>query len=478
MFYTLPSSESLIREDRFDLVEESENSGTHFWRILGAVVSRKAINAADLIDQLETIAITLRGTAKDCDYEFLRRFMDRWTSTEKGGQFFSMVWPKLVDLALEMPTLLPELCVLSKEHDQRQIMLSRRRVACLVVHQFLGSLTSPPWETDSCVDFRIWLSSSGGHVGAKEAYLTALFTYFERVVEGGRGNVSDDLITFTLRTFGEDDQAVSRAEDSVLLPMTVVYEANPTTEPPYLGLPDGACVISANKNVGFGSTGTQEEMHVGSSPECCPIVLLTPPLGDKDVLIVQGCEAMISMTGHGREARLDKVLPQPTISQERDLETLHWDKRTMLFMDALELDMCDPPDGAIPDLLPGFIDRELIKAYTAFSSSLDSYGTRYSHIVTGLWGCGAFGGDGEIKTLIQWCAASMAGVPLRFVCAGRNQCAFATMLEKVVECGMERKWRVRDVLGMLRGTRPEDEEAKGVFNVILGSLNSSHEDAE
>ena len=32
-------------------------------------------------------------------------------------------------------------------------------------------------------------------------------------------------------------------------------------------------------------------------------------------------------------------------------------------------------------------------------------------IATGNWGCGAFGGDPQLKSLIQWLAASQAGCP-------------------------------------------------------------------
>ena len=35
-------------------------------------------------------------------------------------------------------------------------------------------------------------------------------------------------------------------------------------------------------------------------------------------------------------------------------------------------------------------------------------------VVTGNWGCGAFGGDPEIKTTIQWLAASQVTPPLLF----------------------------------------------------------------
>jgi hypothetical protein len=49
-------------------------------------------------------------------------------------------------------------------------------------------------------------------------------------------------------------------------------------------------------------------MQVGSSPECCPIVLFVPPLQGNHGLVVEGAEAMISMKGYGREACLDRLL--------------------------------------------------------------------------------------------------------------------------------------------------------------------------
>ena len=81
----------------------------------------------------------------------------------------------------------------------------------------------------------------------------------------------------------------------------------------------------------------------------------------------------------------------------------------MLFMDALEIDNMSDGEG-LPDLLPGHMDREISKAALAFSCG------RYEEVWTGLWGCGAFGGDPGVKMLCVWCAASMAGTKLRIVC--------------------------------------------------------------
>lgn len=55
--------------------------------------------------------------------------------------------------------------------------------------------------------------------------------------------------------------------------------------------------------------------------------------------------------------------------------------------------------------------RELNKALVGFSFPEES---RFNTISTGKWGCGAFGGDPQLKFLIQWMAASIVNKPLLF----------------------------------------------------------------
>ncbi len=100
-----------------------------------------------------------------------------------------------------------------------------------------------------------------------------------------------------------------------------------STDPELLGLPDGACAVSASKDIGVGRTGPQEEVDLGSSPEACLAVLFTLTLGATEVLVVTGAEAVVSIEGYGRSVRLDRILD----------DSLSWENRTMLLMDALEL---------------------------------------------------------------------------------------------------------------------------------------------
>lgn len=142
----------------------------------------------------------------------------------------------------------------------------------------------------------------------------------------------------------------------------------------------------------------------------------------------------------------------------------------MLFMDALELDMFDQVD-LVPDLLPGHVEREVKKAYTAFSFRPSEH-EQYTEIFTGLWGCGAFGGDWQVKTIIQWCAASASGVPLHFICAGNRQNDFATILEAFTAVGLDCEWTVGDILGVLLTLNARSSAARNVFSHIRSVLNS------
>ena len=58
----------------------------------------------------------------------------------------------------------------------------------------------------------------------------------------------------------------------------------------------GECEMDfANEHVGFGTTGTQEELILGMSPETCAIVLFNEILGDKDALMITGMPTLIGL---------------------------------------------------------------------------------------------------------------------------------------------------------------------------------------
>ena len=258
----------------------------------------------------------VRRGRTDSDYGFLKQYI---SNHEQEDQFFDQIWPQLKLLAQEMPDLFPGSQITILGRGQTSLVFSRRQIACLVVHQFLCTLAVPAWQA-GFQDFHIWYSSEQPHAGAVDAYLTALFECFFRLAEESEYNplknaIKDWPITYTLHTFQESPPS----EDCSipLVDLDVLRLPDSTTSPSILGLPDGAAVISANKYIGFGRTGTQEEMHVGTSPECCPAVLVTPPLGNDLALVVTGAEAMVTVDGYQRNARCAGLLK----SDKRDCKS-------------------------------------------------------------------------------------------------------------------------------------------------------------
>lgn len=462
----LPCSLDILCIDRFDLTD-SDADEVPFWRILQAALAAPLADLKGLLDLLETIAVTRTGTA-GTDYELLRlSFAKYWAPQER---FFQSIWPTLKSISLELPHLFP-FGIHSLSTTNNKLVLSRRQVACLVVHQFLCTLDSPPWMTDGCPDFHIWYSSQTPHPNAVEAYLFALFRYFELLASTDNPiltpKASDWPINFTFRKV-DTEYLTTEMCSRRLIDFEIALKAAPTLaedEDSLLGLPHGAAVISANKNVGFGRTASQEEMVVGASPELCVVVLITPTLQDDEVLVVLGAQQMICMTGYGRDAHLSKVLEldRPDIINSIPYK---WRERTVLFMDALELDSFDTSE-LTPDLLPGNVDRELRKAYTAFSSARNSDGQAFEVVVTGLWGCRSFRGNSQIKTIIQWLAASLAGTKLYFVCAGEDPEDFAAGLRLFLEECSRHNWTVAHMLRGLCDLRPGDDDARHAFRGIL-----------
>ncbi|KKK16912.1 hypothetical protein P175DRAFT_0497302 [Aspergillus ochraceoroseus IBT 24754] len=486
--FILPSSPSVRREDRFCLLDSDEYD-VPFWDLLTAVLrseSSPIVDVSSLIEALETIALILRGTTSGVDYGLLREFMAQHFAEESDSiRFFTRTWPMLVDLALEMPSLfvhgtLPSFAPVFAEGISR-VSFSRRQIVCLVVHQFLCSLPPHPWQTESFVDLHPWYTlTSTIHRGAVDAYLTALFTYFDRLhpsAENPRSildlSVEEWPVVFELRTITDqhaDRILCEKAPDAVLRSTRLEVLSLPESEtsPQLSGLPNGACVISANKCIGHGPSGTQEELQVGTSPEAYPATLLAPPLSDHQVLVCRGAEAMVSIHGYGRDARLGQVPRQPHYGAD---DFWRWKSRTMLFMDALELDVL-PVEGhsLIADIYPpSRLSRDMVlKAYNAFR-----YG-KYSQVITGLWGCGTFGGNRYVKCILQWCAAALEGVPvLKVVLATRDQQLFGEELVQFAEEVERHRLTVAQMIELLIDPRASIHSfgPTGIFTSITSQLS-------
>ncbi|KAF5673652.1 poly(ADP-ribose) glycohydrolase [Fusarium denticulatum] len=468
-FFHLPNSASCRILDRFsDLpddaeVEEDENGKVPFWPLLKHLLYTPVSSIAQLIDRLQTIAANAE-TCQDSDYGFLKRFLEQRGEAD----ILSTIWPKICDIALALPTYFPDgkLELLQPGHP---LHLSRGQVACLVVHQFLCSFT-PQRNDDGYQDLGIWFSSEQRHPSAVQTYLEALFTYFESIPEAIvlledhqlTPNDAHDSISYQLHL----RKPVSlEAAKLAKLQVNLLDAHTSNTHNPEVQGEGGAAVVSSNKVIGFGQSATQEEIFVGIAPEAYPVVLVAPHLTDDTVITVFGARAMVDMKGQRRNIEWT-IRPTPP-SKDFAGWKKSWRGGRLVFMDALEMDMLDhSEDTGLPDLSHGNIDREINKAANGFSSY------KGSSVFTGLWGCGAFGGDPGVKLLILWLAAGTADVELNLM-FGPGEHDLGRKLEDAVgACQDLTATDVRELLSRV----PQDLRGGGILGWVANEASRAQHD--
>ncbi|KAF5611065.1 poly(ADP-ribose) glycohydrolase [Fusarium subglutinans] len=439
-FFHLPNSASCRILDRFsDLpddagVEEDEDGKIPFWPLL---------------------------KTPSLDYGFLKGFLEQRGEAD----ILDKIWPKIRDVALDLPTYFPdgELGLLQPGHP---LHLSRGQVACLVAHQFLCSFT-PQKNDDGYQDLGIWFSSEQRHPTAVQMYLEALFAYFQSTPEAS-ALLEDHQVTpksnhCSVSYELHPGKPVSlEAAKLAKLQVNFLDTHTSNTHNPEVQGEGGGAVVSSNKVIGFGQSATQEEIFVGIAPEAYPVVLVAPHLTDDTVISVSGARAMIDMKGQRRNIEWT-IRPTPPTEDFAGWKE-SWKGGHLVFMDALEMDMLDHSgNDGLPDLSHGNIDREINKAANGFSSY------KGNSVFTGLWGCGAFGGDPGVKLLILWLAAGAADVELNIM-LGSGEHDLGRKLEEIVRaCQDLTATDVRELLSRV----PRDLRGERILGWVANEASGS-----
>lgn len=224
----------------------------------------------------------------------------------------------------------------------------------------------------------------------------------------------------------------------------------------------------ANKVIGGGVLGrgcVQEEIRFVISPELLLSRLVCETLLDHESVLMSGCVQFSRYTGYSStfqyarevdQALTYNVSPQMQTSltrrcQQGKCSTAPMSDVCVVAMDAVSF--CRNGREKCDQYLPFWVMREMNKAFVAFRgtdarrAALQS--ARQGPVATGNWGCGAFGGDVELKLLIQWCAVSEAGRPLRYYVF--DQTSLLTTFPPLQEKLVQEKWTVGHVVaGLLR----------------------------
>ncbi|KAH9619072.1 hypothetical protein KSS87_001881 [Heliosperma pusillum] len=256
----------------------------------------------------------------------------------------------------------------------------------------------------------------------------------------------------------------------------------------------------ANKYLGGGALSrgcVQEEIRFMINPELIAGMLFLPSMSDNEAIEFVGAERFSNYTGYastfrysgdhvdGREVdslgrRMTRIvaidaLPGPGKRQYKlDYLLREVNKAFCGFLDTSKypqyqmlLEHNDSSEGQSGNEDARDISETRPALLEDCTTSSEMHKDRYSNltetnpgradnmevdntdvgIATGNWGCGAFGGDPEVKTVIQWLAASQAFRP--FIAYYTFELKELRNLDQVCEWIMAHKWTVGDLWTML-----------------------------
>lgn len=177
-----------------------------------------------------------------------------------------------------------------------------------------------------------------------------------------------------------------------------------------------AQVDFANRLIGGGvlrNGCVQEEIRFCNCPETLVALCLCSELKHTEALCITGAEFFTEHEGYASSLEFKGDLVQETLPIGFDCE-FRCHKLPLIAIDATIFGCASTMRLQIQKEV---MNRDIIKAIAGFSDALcldipshfESDSRRYPAVCTGNWGCGAFGGNSELKLLIQWIAASISG---------------------------------------------------------------------
>lgn len=148
----------------------------------------------------------------------------------------------------------------------------------------------------------------------------------------------------------------------------------------------------------------QEEIRFVINPECLVSLLCCEVMAPDESILMIGTEQFSTYSGYGGSFTYTGPYADSNPIDDKNHRAV-----SIIAIDAIPAAWL--PGGASFQFTENAVLRELAKSFCGFdcSASGDSAdgGNRIS-VATGNWGCGAFGGNKELKMLIQWMSASQA----------------------------------------------------------------------
>lgn len=395
------------------------------------------------------------------------KYIDQWKFTalhklfeeeleeEESFAFFETSLPKIVALALQLPDLIPNAVPLLKHDKNHSISMTQQQVACLLANAFLCTFPrrntrKKNSEYSSFPDInlnRLFGAPENQRVLEK---LKCLCNYFRRVCNSPPTGV----VTFARRSLQENEipnwETCTKTFETT--PIHVVVDG--TIEKNGLGMLQ---VDFANKFLGGGvlrSGCVQEEIRFVICPELLITRLFVEFMKPNEAVFIIGCEQFNKYEGYASD-----FMWAGNYEDKTPRDTSRRMKTTVVAIDALKFYQTDH------QLREDLLLRELKKAYVGF---LYTPNTRAPPVATGNWGCGAFKGSTQLKSLLQLMVCVVTGRPLVYFTFGDTE--LCDGIYNVYEYLCINKVRVLDLWRFIKMYKKSGKSLDQLFQCVYNIL--------
>lgn len=129
----MPCSQHCLYPVELSTTTSSNKSLQSRWELIQSSLRRNIVNSYDLE---KSIMMYNSIYSKKWKFDGLHLFFDK-LSQEKASDFFTTILPRLVSLALQLPTVVTHAVPLLRKHDQHLMSFTQQQVACLLANAFL-----------------------------------------------------------------------------------------------------------------------------------------------------------------------------------------------------------------------------------------------------------------------------------------------------------------------------------------------------
>ncbi|XP_050433328.1 poly(ADP-ribose) glycohydrolase-like isoform X2 [Adelges cooleyi] len=377
-------------------VFEKENKNR--WDIIVASLSKPIKKSEQLEDAIMSYNLKYKGKWR---FHLLHSFFENvLTKEEETDEFFENLLPKIINLALELPTFITSPIPLLKQNNNHSISISQIQIACLLANAFLCTFPNrngdySEYKTYPQINFNGLFQMKVQKSNDKYLYekLKCIINYFKKVTDPNF--VCKRAVTYSRRYLPENELPTWSKLTNQLTNLHIASTGTIENDGDGMYQVDFADKSIGGKVIGMGSV--QEEIRFLICPELIVSQLFSQKMLPTESIIITGAERFNDYSGYSKSFKWGGNYTDDTPIDDNS----HRRYCTVVAIDALYF--------RNPKLQfdPKNLSRELNKAYAGFSWGNKSDCSDVS-VATGNWGCGVFRGDCHLKSLLQMLSAAEA----------------------------------------------------------------------